>query len=287
MRIIENLKEMTETARGWLVSGTVGFVPIRSTTLHDGHKMLVQAAKRSCEITVVGLMGNTCPPETDRERVLYRQHLEHNLQLLDTYNINIVFTPRLEDMYSSNFATSVTPTGTIIEHLDGITRESIQRFATLAVKLFHLVRPDVVYYAQKDMQQAMVVQQLVHDLNIDARVSIQPTARAGDGLAISNRNNSLSLPERQAAALIYQALLHGKALIEKGERRSAEIKQAIANLLQLNPLITPERIDICSPDTFVDMADTRPGTLLQVIVRIGTTRFNDNILWRANGQWSL
>ncbi len=287
MRIIENLKEMTETARGWLVSGTVGFVPIRSAMLHDGHKMLIQAAKRSCEITVVGLLGNTCPPETDKERVLYRQHLQRNLQLLDNYNINIVFTPRIEDMYPSNFMTVVTPTGTIIGHLDEVTREKIQRFATLAIKLFHLVRPDVVYYAQKDMQQAMVVEQLVHDLNIDARISVQPTARAGDGLAISNRNANLSLPERQAAALIYQALLHGKALIEKGERRSAPIKQAIANLLQLNPLIIPERVDICSPDTFIAIADTRPGTLFQVSVRIGTTHFSDNILWRSNGQWSL
>ncbi len=133
----------------------------------------------------------------------------------------------------------------------------------------------------------MLVQQLVHDLNIDARVSIQPTARAGDGLAISNRNASLSLPERQAAALIYQALLHGKALIEKGERRSTAIKQAIANVLQVNPLITRRRIDICSPDTFAAMTEAQPGTLFRVSVHIGSIHFTDNILWRSNGQWSL
>jgi pantoate--beta-alanine ligase len=287
MRIIENLKEMTETARGWLAGGTVGFVPIRSTLLHDGHKMLIQAAKRSSQITVVGLLGNTCPPETDRERTLYQQHLKRSLQVLDNYSIDIVFTPSLEDMYPSDLTTVVTPAHTILEHLDGATRENLQRFATLALKLFHLVRPDVVYYAQKDVQQIAVVQQLVHDLNIDARISVQPTARAGDGLAISNRNNGLSLPERQAAALMYQALLHGKALIERGEHRSAAIKQAIENVLQVNPLITGRRINICSPDTFVEIAEVQPGTLFQVSVYISSVHFTDNILWRSNGQWSL
>ncbi len=285
MRIIENLKEMTETARGWLASGTVGFVPIRSTTLHDGHKMLIQAAKRSCEITVVGLLGNICQPDTGATQIQYLQHLERNLHVLNNYNIDVVFIPRLEDMYPSDFTTCVTPTGAILARLG--EREKIQRFATLAIKLFHLIHPDVVYYAQKDAQQVMVVQHLIHDLNIDARISVLPTARAGDGLAISSRNVNLSLPERQAAALIYQALLHGKALIESGERRSTAVKQAIANLLQINPLIAPERIDICNPDTFAEQADTQPGTLFQVIVCIGSKRFTDNILWRQNGQWSL
>ncbi len=287
MRIIENLKEMTETARGWLAGGTVGFVPIKSTLLHDGHRMLIQAAKRTCEITVVGLLGNTCPLDTGPRRVQYRQHLEHNLQILNNYNIDVVFTPRLEDMFPSDFATYVTPTGVILERLDEATRENIQQFATLAAKLFHLVQPDVVYYAQKDLQQVMITHHLMHDLNVDARISVQPSARGSDGLAISNRNARLSTQERQAAVLIYQALLHGKTLIEGGERRSSVIKQAMINMLQTNPLIALKRIDICNPDTFEGLVNIQPGTLLQVIVCIDSKRFIDNILWRQNGQWSL
>ncbi len=287
MRIIENLKEMTETARGWLTSGTVGFVPIKSTTLHDGHKILIQTAKRSCETIVVGLLGNTSPPDLDMGRLQHQQNLEHNLQILNNYNIDIVFTPRLEDMYLPNFTTSVTLTGTIIEHLDEKTRESIQSFATLTVKLLHLVRPDIVYYTQKDVQQVMVIQQLVRDLNIDVRISVLPTARAGDGLAISNRNTHLSVQQRHASALIYQALLHGKALIEGGEHRSTTLKEAMMNMLQTNPLITPERIDIYNLNTFAEQADAQPGTLFQLIVHIDSIRFTDNIIWRQNGQWSL
>jgi pantoate--beta-alanine ligase len=287
MRVIENLKEMTETARGWLAGGTVGFVPIRRTPLHDGHKLLIQAAKRASQITVVGLLDNICTPETPKASVPGQHSLVRNLQVLGNNTIDIVFIPRREEMYPPDYTTVVTPPQTIIERLDGATRENLQHFATLALKLLHLVRPDVVYYAQKDAQHIAIVQQLMLDLNIDARISVQPTARAGDGLAISNRTGGLSLPERQAAALIYQALLHGKALIERGERHSAAIKQAIANVLQVNPLITRSRIDICSPDTFAAMELAQPGTLLRVSVHIGSIHFTDNILWRSNGQWSL
>jgi pantoate--beta-alanine ligase len=286
MHIIENLKEMTETARGWLASGTVGFVPIKST-IHDGHRMLIQSAQRACKITVVGLLGNAWPLDTNDERIQHRQNLTRNLQLLNKYNVDVVFTPRLKDMYPARFATYVTPTGVLLEDRDTTDRERIQRFATVATKLFHLVRPDVVYYGQKDAQQVAIIRQLVRDLNMDIRMSVLPTVRESDGLAISSRNSHLSVPERQAAALIYQALLSGKALIENGERDATTIKQAMASLLQTNPLITIERIAICNPDTLKELPEALLGMLLLIDVRISSTRFTDNIIWKHNGQWSL
>ncbi len=286
MRIIENLKEMTETARGWLASGTVGFVPIKST-IHDGHRVLIQSAQRACEITVVGLLGNAWPLDTNDERIQYKQNLTSNLQSLNRYNVDVVFTPRLKDMYPIRFATSVTPTGVVLEDMDTAGRERIQRFATIAIKLFHLVRPDVIYYGQKDAQQVAILRQLVRDLNIDARISVLPTVRESDGLAISSRNSRLSVPERQAATLIYRALLSGKGLIEQGEHRSATIEQMMTDLLRTNPLITSERVAVRNPDTFREQQEAVPGVLLSIEAVVGSVQLMDNITWKTNGQWLL
>ncbi|MBV9258892.1 MAG: pantoate--beta-alanine ligase, partial [Ktedonobacteraceae bacterium] len=81
MRIIETLKEMTETARGWLAAGTVGFVLIKGE-LHKGHFPLIQEAQKVCEIAVVGLLGCCWPFATNEERALYQHDLDQKLHLL-------------------------------------------------------------------------------------------------------------------------------------------------------------------------------------------------------------
>src|SRR5436305_105587 len=110
MRIIHNLDEMTETARGWLADGSVGFVSTMGY-LHEGHIALVQAAQQECEVTVASIFVNPMQFDQSEDFARYPRDLERDLQLLRNANIDIVFIPHTEDMFPPDFSTYITPSG--------------------------------------------------------------------------------------------------------------------------------------------------------------------------------
>src|SRR5260221_5080851 len=116
MRIIHNLDEMTETARGWLAGGSVGFVPTMGF-LHAGHLSLVQAAQQECEVSVACIFVNPIQFDAQEDLLRYPRDLERDLQLLQDINVDVVFIPRAEDIYPLHFSTYVTPIGPSIANL--------------------------------------------------------------------------------------------------------------------------------------------------------------------------
>jgi len=108
MRIIYDLDEMTETARGWLAGGSVGFVPTMGY-LHQGHVALMQAAHQDCEVSVASIFVNPIQFEEYEELIRYPRDLPRDLQLLSNAMIDVVFIPRAADLYPPDFATYVTP----------------------------------------------------------------------------------------------------------------------------------------------------------------------------------
>jgi pantoate--beta-alanine ligase len=286
MRIIESLKEMTETARGWLAGGSVGFVLVKGE-LHEGHMQLIQEAQKACEISVVSLLGCCWPFATPEERTHYQHGIQTQLQILGRYQQLIVFIPRFEEIYPVRFQTLLMPSGSPIEQLSDSEKNYNRSFVTLTVKLFHLVRPDVVYFGQKDALQIAILRQVIRDLNIDVHLRMMPTARENDGLALSSRNRLLSEAEREAAVSIYAALQAGKFLIMQGERRSSMIGSAMLHILQRSSLILPEHAGVYAPDTFLPVVEATPGIILSIAVSIGSVRLLDTITWLENGQWRM
>lgn len=289
MRIIHDLDEMTETARGWLASGSVGFVSTMGR-LHTGHVALVQAARQECEISVVSILRNSQQFGFDEDVPVRAYNLTKDLQLLEKEDVDVVFIPRPEDIFPRQFSTYVVPLGPIAERLEGSIRPDYFRLiATVIMKLCHLVRPDVIFLGQKDAQQAALYRKLVRDFYIDVSIRVLPTVRESDGLAISSRNYFLSKAERQVAPVLYRALLTAKARIEKGERRRTVIEKSMLDLIATEPLVKPDYVDICNPDTFEEVAKTLPALLpdllLVVAARVGTTRLIDNIAWKRGGYW--
>src|SRR5439155_8743614 len=104
------------------------------------------------------------------------------------------------------FATWVDPEGAA-EGLEGAHRPGHFRgVATICLKLFNIVHPDVAYFGRKDAQQLAVIKQLVRDLDLELEIRAVGTVRDDDGLALSSRNARLSPSERERALAIPRAL---------------------------------------------------------------------------------
>jgi len=289
MRIIHNLDEMTETARGWLAGGSVGFVPTMGS-LHQGHISLVQAAHQECEISVASIFVNPLQFEESDDLLSYLRDLSRDLQLLSTTNIDVVFIPRTEDIYPAGFSTFVMPTSPLwaVQPAKGTgSRIYARGVATIITKLFQLVRPDIAYFARKNAQQIAIVRQVVRDLNIDVGLRILPTVRESDGLALGSRNHFLTQPERQAASVLYRALLAGKALVDGNVRNCAEIEKAMMDLVVTEPLVNLDYVKVCHSDTLSSVDTIVPGTMLMIAAHVGKVHFIDNIIWRGGTNWLL
>lgn len=287
MHIIYTLDEMTETARGWLAGGTVGFIPTMGY-LHEGHVSLIRAAQADCEISVVSIFVNPLQFDSQEEFQRYPRDLGQDLHRLRDLDIDVVFLPHVDEMYPPTFATYIDLNGSLTQQFEAIKNQHFVRgIATAIVRQFNLVRPDIAYLGQKDAQQVAIIRQLVRDLGIDVRLRVLPTVREANGLAMSSRNHLLSAEQRQAASTLYSALLVGKAAIERGERSAATIKQEINQVLAQQLLVKLDYLAICHPDTFVEYTEIKAPALFALSAFVGNVRLIDNIVWINEKQWRL
>jgi pantoate--beta-alanine ligase len=295
MRIIHSLDEMTETARGWLAGGPVGFIPT-SGRLHSGQLSLVRSAQRECEITVVSIFTNhnTFNPLHQSAGLMY--DLTRDVQLLESAQIDVVFIPRPEEIYPPTFATYVVTSGPVVERLEcSLSSDQARSTSTIFTKLLQLIRPDIAYFGQKSAQQVALIRRLIHDLCIDTSLRVLPTVREGDGLALSCDNTLLSPMQRRVVPLLYRALLSAKTQIEQGERQVPFLEQTMAQVISSSPLLRLDYAAICDPSTFgaldvlPDLTPTlsSPGFLLAVAAYADTVRLIDNIQFNSNGYWLM
>jgi pantoate--beta-alanine ligase len=150
--------------------------------------------------------------------------------------------------------------------------------ATVVLKLFNIVRPDVAYFGQKDAQQARLLQKMVDDLNVPVQIRTCPIVREPDGLALSSRNIYLDAEQRKNATVLFRSLQAMRARIDSGERQAEPLLRLARALIDAT---SGARIDYVS---IVDFATLRPldhlqgKVLIAVAVYFGTTRLIDNVL---------
>jgi pantoate--beta-alanine ligase len=284
MRVIRSSRRM----QGWRQRvppqpGRIGFVPTMGA-LHEGHLSLIHRARNQCDLVVVSIFVNPLQfgPTEDLSR--YPRVFEDDRKLCRQAGVDILFAPDGKDFYPATFQTTVT-VKQLTEQWEGEIRPThFQGVTTVVTKLLNLIRPDMVYFGQKDYQQYVVVKQLVEDLHMPVKVVRCPTVREPDGLAMSSRNRYLRDEERQQAALLYGALMVGKRCLDAGERKGHLIQKAMARMFATHPSITVDYLVVCDAQTLTPLKRIESPAVLLGAIRLGKVRLIDNLLVRVGNE---
>lgn len=286
MEIYNEIAKVRAKVQEWKRAGlTVGLVPTMGY-LHEGHKSLMDAAKKQNDRVVVSIFVNPMQFAPNEDFESYPRDLEKDAALCETAGVDLIFHPQAEEMYAQGFCSYVDMNGLTTE-LCGKSRPiHFRGVQTVVLKLFHIVTPDRAYFGQKDAQQLAVIRRMVKDLNVGTEIIGCPIVREPDGLAKSSRNTYLSESERQAALVLSRSLKVGRALVEAGETAASVVKDAITKEIEKEPLAKIDYVDIVDFDTIteIDKIDTKNGSVLAAIaVYIGRTRLIDNFIIMAQG----
>ncbi len=256
----------------------VGFVPTMGA-LHEGHLSLIRRARKDNDVVVVSIFVNPTQFGPGEDFSRYPRNFKRDRALCRAEGVDIIFYPSTEEMYPQPYRTFVE-IRELDRHLCGRSRPGhFKGVCSVVAKLFNIVSPDIAYFGQKDIQQAIIIKQMIKDLNFPIKMKIMPIIREKDGLAMSSRNAYLSEKERREATVLYRSLCLARDMIRKGERRPGRIIKEMQGLIAG----TSGRVDYIE---IVDIESLAPIKRLKeqdkivvaLAVWFGKARLIDNII---------
>jgi pantoate--beta-alanine ligase len=261
----------------------VGLVPTMGA-LHEGHVRLIERCRGHAGFTVVSIFVNPTQfgPAEDFER--YPRSLDDDRKRCEAAGADLVFVPSVATVYPNGSQSTFVEVPILSDILEGASRPGHFRgVATVVLKLFQLVRPDVACFGQKDFQQQLVIRKMVQDLHLSVDIDTCPTIREADGLAMSSRNRYLSLAERKASVVLFRALENAQQALTAGVRQASRIRQILRETIESEPLARLDYAEVAGTETLDPLEDLEIGgrAVALLAVRIGGTRLIDNRLLSA------
>jgi len=272
MEVITTIKELRQRLGN---EPQVGCVPTMGN-IHEGHLSLVRIAREraSCVVTTIFVNRLQFGQHDDFDR--YPRTLEEDCRKLEAEGANVVFHPQEGEMYPEPQVFMVDPPP-VANKLEGRFRPGHFRgVATVVLKLFNIVQPQVAVFGKKDYQQLHIVSHMVSQLALPVKIVAAETQRADDGLALSSRNRFLSPDERREAPRLSRVLDQVKRAVEGGDRNFEAMEFAAdAELARhgwhVDYVVVRRRASLTAPEP-----DDREMVVLGA-AKLGSTRLIDNL----------
>ena len=256
----------------------VGLVPTMGA-FHDGHRSLIERARRETEQVVVSIFVNPLQFPDPRDLERYPRTRDRDLRDAERLGVDVVFAPDEREMYPGGEPAVTVDPGPLGDRLEGAARPGHFRgVATVVAKLFNAVGPCRAYLGEKDAQQLAVIRWMVRDLEFPIEVVACPTLRESDGLAMSSRNALLSPEDREAAGSLFLALSEAAERARAGERDAAALVAVMAREIGGTPRARLDYAAVVDDETFEDVRMLERPARALVAARFGDLRLIDNLL---------
>ncbi len=245
-------------------------------SLHDGHKSLIEIAKKTNNKVIVSIFVNEKQFNDQDDFKNYPRNEQRDLEILSDLEVDYVFLPENDYIYPFNEFENITSgnLGSIYEghfrpgHFDGVL--------TVVKRLFDLVNPDVAVFGKKDAQQLFLIKNMIQNYKMNIEIIEAPTVRSSSGLALSSRNNLLDDTHLEIASSINKILKSISENIKSGKEILQSLNIGIQEF-ENNNHIELEYLDIVTIQNFSNDIKNSSNLLLIFAGYINGVRLIDNL----------
>lgn len=272
----EELKNHLKSVSG--PNTTIGFVPTMGA-LHKGHLSLIKNSLADNQITIVSIFVNPTQFNNAEDLEKYPRTLEIDTKKIEALSKDvIIFAPSVEDIYQGNTVSASFNFDGLENQMEGAHRAGhFDGVGTIVKRLFEIANPTNAYFGEKDFQQLQIVKKMVKKHNLSVNVIGCPIFREENGLAMSSRNERLSLKAREDAALIYKTLKTAKEKF--GTNSAKEVTEYVENVFKQNAEFKLEYFEIADEEELISSAENKKDKKYRafIAVFINNIRLIDNI----------
>ncbi|MDT8281842.1 MAG: pantoate--beta-alanine ligase [Gammaproteobacteria bacterium] len=285
MQTCQNIEQLRRQLDSWRKNDqSIAFVPTMGN-LHAGHLSLVSIAQQRAKRVVVSIYVNPLQFAPDEDFSSYPRTLDDDLEQLKAQGVDLVFIPDTEVIYPEGEQHSSFVEVPVLSHIiEGKFRPGFFKgVATVVLKLFNMVQPDIAVFGEKDFQQLLVIRKMVKDLNLPIEIIGAETRREASGLAMSSRNNYLSSAERSNGQNFSATLMTYRYQIEHGCDLAQAQSDCIKTLenhgfsVDYVTLRETSRLDEVTNSGLMKHRNQGVALVILAAVRLGKTRLIDNV----------
>ncbi len=276
MQVFKEIQPLKAFLKDKLNVASIGMVPTMGA-LHVGHLSLIEASKKENQLTLCSIFVNPAQFNNTKDLEKYPRNLDRDLEMLAEAGCDVVFAPNVKEMYAQKSLLQFD-FGQLDKILEGKFRPGhFSGVALVVSKLFHIVKPSVAYFGQKDFQQFKVIEKLVDELKFDLQLKQMPIFREADGLAMSSRNMRLNEAERKKAIVFFESLSNAKKLLQHGQS-IFQVKEWVKQKCESTEGVKLDYFELADSENLNLMETVTDQSVLLIAGFVGEVRLIDNLL---------
>jgi pantoate--beta-alanine ligase len=278
MQTVTTLPHLRQAVEDLRLTGTIALVPTMGA-LHEGHLTLMREAAAKADHVVASIFVNPRQFGPTEDLDAYPRQLAEDSAKLEAEGVALLWAPGVSEMYPQGYATNVSVSG-VSDGLCGADRPGhFDGVATVVLKLFNQVRPDMALFGEKDWQQLAVIRRMARDLDLTLpqaeAIHGVGIVRDPDGLAMSSRNAYLSPEDRANAAVLPRAMDAAIGAIAAGHE-APRVLGLLQRALLDGGFAGVDYAELRDADSVALLDSDNGNARLFVAARIGGTRLIDN-----------